>query len=413
MTAFVVLSPLHFFYNLQLLNLIPSTPCFPTWHAMMPLSASSPIQLPTLPGTFTLRSTMALLLQLARSPLALYWADSQLTTSIYRSLLPAMRSIVPKPDCPDPVSIQAAMEEDLGPRSIPGIEPSTEEVTASILDPVGSLVGRLGSWASQAVGSLTSLAAPESPSMDHSSSTGLVREHTAPDTRALSMLNGDHGHGPLRSGAMGVRAPGESDRSERASPPTFADDLGQSPESSTESPPISRLNGPSDDAGSIATTTADTRPTTGPRRLSEARELAGRGDVFASVGPLRRVTTLSSFPAIFVAFSLSRTAAWVAIPLESLFLRTLALSYLAASKPQEALPNATALSSRILAPGADVEALRRISGHLSLGPLLTEPQFSAMAAALGLELLANLGLFEVAYLVVLRLGRGYFGWGQA
>lgn len=115
--CFIVLAPLEMFAILQRLGLLPSSLWAPHWSTLVPFSASSPLQLPTLPAQLTLHSTTQLVATIALSPLFLSWMKSRITPPVSRKLRAYLRAAVPKPRNPDRYSVQAAKEHygsDLG-----------------------------------------------------------------------------------------------------------------------------------------------------------------------------------------------------------------------------------------------------------------------------------------------------------
>src|SRR5947207_868897 len=107
--------------TLQTLNLLPSYPLLPSLQAFVPLSATSPLQLPMMPVAITARTVVQLVWSSITSPIALLYTFCHVREYVdYQSFI-LIRDLVTKPDYPDPWSIKGAIEDELDKDTIPGL----------------------------------------------------------------------------------------------------------------------------------------------------------------------------------------------------------------------------------------------------------------------------------------------------
>ncbi|KAH0556484.1 hypothetical protein GP486_005617 [Trichoglossum hirsutum] len=120
-SSFFLLSPLMIYSILQTLNLLPPYPLFPGLQAFVPLSPTSPLQLPAMPGVVTPRTVARLIWSSITSPIVLLYTFCHVREIIdYQSFI-LIRDLVTKPDYPDPWSIKGAIEDELDRDTIPGL----------------------------------------------------------------------------------------------------------------------------------------------------------------------------------------------------------------------------------------------------------------------------------------------------
>lgn len=119
--SFVILAPLQMYATLQRLILLPGWPWFPHPRALIPFSASSPLQMPALPTPLTFGSCARFLASLAVSPLFLWCIMACSKPQISNKLRAYLRAALPKPHYPDRYSLQAAKEDDIDNDSVPGL----------------------------------------------------------------------------------------------------------------------------------------------------------------------------------------------------------------------------------------------------------------------------------------------------
>lgn len=120
-TTFVIMVPLEVFATLQQLDLISQWPILPHPKALIPFTQSSPFQIPNLPADSSLRSSLNLLTSLVISPLTLWWALYYAKPIVRQKLHSYLHCVLPKPSNPDADSIFGAMEDELDDQNIPGI----------------------------------------------------------------------------------------------------------------------------------------------------------------------------------------------------------------------------------------------------------------------------------------------------
>ena len=116
-----ILAPLEMFSTLQRLDLLPGWPWFPHPRSFIPFSLPSPLQLPMLPTSFTLRSTAEFLVSIAGSPFLLWWMISIVKPMFGTKLRAYVRATIPKPYKPDQLSLEAASKDELDDENIPGL----------------------------------------------------------------------------------------------------------------------------------------------------------------------------------------------------------------------------------------------------------------------------------------------------
>ncbi|KAI9766517.1 MAG: hypothetical protein M1840_006474 [Geoglossum simile] len=144
--SFIFLSPLMIYSNLQTLGLLPPYPLLPNIQSLVPLSPTSPLQLPAVSGGITPGVVIELVWSSVTSPIILLYAFSHIRDFIdYQSFI-LIRDWVTKPDYPDPWSIKGALEDELDKDTIPGLGgphligggPELD-INNSVAWPVGSL----------------------------------------------------------------------------------------------------------------------------------------------------------------------------------------------------------------------------------------------------------------------------------
>jgi hypothetical protein len=98
----------------------------------------------------------------------------------------------------------------------------------------------------------------------------------------------------------------------------------------------------------------------------------------------------------------------VIIPIESAFLRTLAHSYLSAATTPGKQAHISHSSYHIFSPWAGLDWLRGIG----VGGIKGTVYLRRLAICAAVEMIGNLGLFEIGYLTVTWLGRNLYDWGK-
>ncbi|KAI9851691.1 MAG: hypothetical protein M1838_003029 [Thelocarpon superellum] len=394
-STFVALAPLEYYTVLQMLNLIPCFPIFPPLHSMIPLSPSSPIQPPLLPTTLTTESVASLVLRVLQSPLTLLWIHEKIQHFVHQRSFALVRALLPKPDSPDPSSVQAALNQDLGVREIPGIEPSEPWAYHPVVAGVRRWMSRQGQrrpWLG--LGLNLSLVGPGRPAPRPLSDPLVLGVPPVGDESAVSHERAPVGLDPAAGGALSPSVAGvDPVRRERVGMAT---------------PPIEAAE---------SMIGVSERWTTARRIAETAAALehhAHDADSDADDGIRRRVTTLSSFPATSTATHVSVfLATWLALPFEAFFLRSLASSFLAHARSSDGqLRAASFWLGEVYPPTAHWNMMRAVTSLPSYDPCSTLRYFSNLATCAGLDVAASFALFELGYVGAVWLGRSRCDWGQ-
>ncbi|MCJ1451266.1 Mucin-2 [Mycoblastus sanguinarius] len=121
LAAVLLIFPLELFSTLQQLGLLPSWPFIPRVRALVPFSASSPLQLPILPPRLGFSFYGKCIGSLAFSPLTLWWITSWAKPLVCDKLYRYLRAALPKPDNPDNYSLYGAEAAEFGNENVPGL----------------------------------------------------------------------------------------------------------------------------------------------------------------------------------------------------------------------------------------------------------------------------------------------------
>ncbi|OKL63873.1 hypothetical protein UA08_00187 [Talaromyces atroroseus] len=110
--SFIIFEQIHMFCILQTLHLIPHS-AFLRPSMLLPFTKSSLIQSPSFPSDFTLTSLGRFASELAATPFAFAFAYILIRPFVEDRIYRMIRRHLPKPERPDAISIQVAMDNDL------------------------------------------------------------------------------------------------------------------------------------------------------------------------------------------------------------------------------------------------------------------------------------------------------------
>lgn len=131
--------PFQLFAVLQALQIIPSDALIPL-RAFIPFHPESLFGFPPLPTSAAIPDFVKYSYSLLTSPFVFALAYEAVQNQIQGLLFRCIRQIVPKPENPDQVSMQAAIDSELDPSDIPGLSQldstRTNEITRAIFDDV-------------------------------------------------------------------------------------------------------------------------------------------------------------------------------------------------------------------------------------------------------------------------------------
>lgn len=409
--SFVFLAPLQMFASLQRLNLLPGWPWLPHAGAFVPFSASSPLQMPALPTHLTFGSGVAFLASLALSPLFLWCVVAWTKPQIRNKLRGYVRAAVPKPHYPDRYSLQAAKEDDLDNDSIPGLcnDPNGDkgewesadiwEELAKDLQYIGKNLGILYDkclglvsrqpespietirpqpplerietqdfHANEATGTF-SVPSPSSSSSSSSSATSILSPSSRPATLRpqIETTTSTSSSGTLH---INLQIPHPNPNEE----PLISNNI-------ADSPPHSELD-------------TQINNETKPQQLDRYQ-------------PIHRITALSAYAADALANHLAaHLADIICLPLEALFVRSLALAFL--SSPR-ANPTAQAAAFRLrgeVFPLGGWCGMGLRGGWRGMGDYVGKTVLAS-----GLEIGISMAVWQACTGFAWMSGRRCFGWG--
>ena len=351
--SLTLLAPLEIFATLQQLDLLPAWPILPHPADIVPLSPSSPVQWPALPDCLGIRSSLSLLTSLFLSPLflwgMLYWARPLVSQKLYAYL----RAALPKPTNPDRYSFQAAKESEIDGNSVPGLytESSGRYPSSTALEELARDLQHIGKTFILLYDRLTW--------RRHANPAGIVRSESRPADQP-----------PLPNLDILNLSSQPNEEAANASP-SFAitDTQYTTPSSTSEDPffyPPTRLTTPHPSM-EIITTTASTgtirmnvqMPAPDPsnegfssNNLSDFPPASDDGHIIKTTAhrPRHRITALTSYATDSMASHLaSQIADVLFLPLEALFVRSVAIAFLSSpAAGAEAQAAATRWKSEVL-----------------------------------------------------------------
>ena len=402
------------FSTLQRLGLLPGWPWLPSWEAFIPFSASSPLQLPILPTHFTIRSVAESLVSLAVSPLFLFWVIAMTRPIVGRKLRAYIRAAVPKPYRPDRYSLEAAVEDELDNDSIPGLCNAFDSNQAdwesdSFLEELAKDLQYIGRnfqiFFDQLTGTLFR--------------NGKVGSHDSSNPQHIAPQNNDS----------------ESPRTMAASSPSIISSSSSSSSTDTSSNSSSRPTTPHPPI-EIITDTA----TTGTLRMNvqlpsfnqdalhhynsfDSPSRRGETDIQNSSNSnnnlaqtphsptTHRITALTAYPADSLSHHLSTHLTDILfLPLESLFVRSLALNFLSSPRPTPAAQTAAARwRSEVYPLGTWFGMGLRGGGG---GWKAVGDYAGKMVLVTGMEMGFSWGVWRVFTGFAWWSGRRWFGWGR-
>ena len=363
------------FSTLQRLELVPAWPIFPHLTSFIPLSLSWPMCMPALRDPFSFRSCAYALASLVMSPLFLwgliYWTRSSVSQKLYAY----MRAALPKPTKPDQYSLEAAKATPLDEETLPGLcpESSNEQPSNTILEELARDLQYIGKTFIQFYDRWTGKEPPKPDRIQRSQGSSANRP-SLPDQQVLSAQF----------------QPNE--RAANASPPTT--NIGTPrPESPFSYPP--------------------TRPgTPGPTIELQTGSLvpANDNDHHTKIHePQHRVTALTAYAADSMASHLStHLTDLLFLPLESMFVRSLAISFLSsATAGTEAQIAAMRWEREIFPVGAWFGMGLRGGGWRGVADYAGK-----MVLVSGMEVGIGMAVWQACAGFSWWCGRRYFGWGR-
>ena len=315
LTTLGLLTPFKIFSTLQHQGLLPAWPLFPRPKAFVPFSSSSPLRLPNLPDRGDGASCLQFLASLAVSPLFLLCVLSWMRPLVERKVNKYTRAALPAPDSPDIYSIQAAIEDEFDRDNIRGL---------------GNAVDTPGLWESRSVTEefakdlqyigrnfqiLYDKIRGLLPRKSRQSSIPPAMEPLSTQTPAPDLID------PLE---------------EDASPPSPSYDPSSSSASRPSTPrPQIEITGSTTSSGTVHMSVAIPVPIESlsrrPRYNGNPRDppspsAPGPNNVY---GPYYRITTLTAQAAESMSQHLSSYITEILLlPLEALYMRSVALSFL-------------------------------------------------------------------------------------
>ncbi|KAI9670377.1 MAG: hypothetical protein M1817_004420 [Caeruleum heppii] len=419
--TFMFLSPLPIFSILQSLGLLPAYPVLPNAQAMIPFSSKSPLQLPTLPYSFSLSSAAVFALSLIRSPLPVLFIVSAVDARLKDVIYDALRDILPRPDRPDVLSIQAALEQGLDVEGLPGFEPEPsvdedQELPPSRLAPLRDWVlGLFGNRPAVLTGPPSDQESRpifEQPPVSAQIPSAGLDQHADPES---NVPHTPHGYMNLTfypelspGGSHSGHDPHDGDDTDNDSDDSDGDD---------DSSSSSAAAAPQDSPGTRAPQSDDHfQPPDdsdaaqyfelGRRRARDSTEPPLHSDELPPVHspssthpspttpqrPHHRVTALSTFPWLSLNTHLAHCISNViSLPLEALLVRTVAVGFLASSGQTPAV----------------IEGLYQPREIAWRGGYVTK-----MAVVLGLEVGVRFVVWEGGLLAARWWGLRFGGWGR-
>lgn len=126
LTILGFLTPFKIFSTLQHQGLLPAWPPVPHPKAFVPFSPSSPLRLPNVPDRVDRASCLQFLASVAVSPVVLLCIRSWIRPLVDHKVQKYTRAALPAPDFPDVYSIQAVVEDEIDRDTIPGLGNAVE-----------------------------------------------------------------------------------------------------------------------------------------------------------------------------------------------------------------------------------------------------------------------------------------------
>ncbi|MCJ1376649.1 hypothetical protein MMC20_007892 [Loxospora ochrophaea] len=434
-TSRLLLVPIQLLATSQRLGLVPAWYLPSPWF-LVPFSSFSPIQLPTPPDHWTAGSFIAYTMSYLRSPVITWLLLNYVSNFVRLRIANYTRVAIARPDHPDPYSLKAATEQDLDDSSVPGLgdmrrvredgnqKPTTilgvlkadiEEIVITAKRIRRSYTRWMRRWTKP---NLTLKVLPIAP---------ISNEERSIDPP--SRVNSDQSPTPVptlpRPGSStnttafeSIPTPGTSTFVPITPPP-----IPRRLSSSYSSPASSRPPSPpppnpavhvTTRTGSTSTLHMDVEVTgTGTRAsFSASPRLPLNGQMGAQQGSLHRrhrVTALTGYPADTLSQHLiSHIASLICMPLEALFVRSLALGFLAAAPATDPLTQASALALRsAVYPMGAWCGLWGGEGWYAAGRSYARK----MLLCVGMESLVSYGVWEVGLGVAWWAGKKWYQWG--
>ncbi len=406
--SFLFLAPLRMYATLQRLNLLPGWPWLPHPRAFVPFSASSPLQMPALPTYLTFRSGVAYLASLAVSPPFVWCVLAWIKPQINNKLRAYIRAAVPKPHYPDRYSLQAAKEDELDSDSIPGLcnDPDGDKgewESANLLEELAKDLQYIG-------GNLAIL---------YDNCVGLVSRktesliETIKPQPPLEGIETQNLHINESMGTFSVPSPSSSTSS--SSSPSTSPLFPPSPRpqmettTSTASSRTRHMNShiphptPNEEplfSNILPNSTPPSEPDTQINNETKPTQLDRHQ-------PIHRITVLSAYAADALANHLAaHLADIICLPLEALFVRSLALAFLSSPRANPAAQAAAARLRVEVFPLGSWCGMGLRGGWRGVGDYAGK-----MVLASGLELGISMAVWQAFTGIAWMSGRRWFGWG--
>ena len=413
----VLLSPLLLFGYLQSLDLLPAYPVLPHPGSLVPFSSSSPFQIPYRSTHAGPRICTYVLSPTVISALVLWWLASW-TNNLERKLQKYIRAALPRPDIPDVYSVQGAMDSGFETDIIPGItnfsdtiresRSITEELAKDLQtigrnfqifrDKVGGLLSRNQlTFLSGILFTLhheqrpSTFCAP-SPTEGTNLPTPTLTTHRSQTFSPLPESHGSISSTPSPSRPSSPRPLLEINTS-TITGDTLHMDL-SIPAPDNNSPPI-----------------YNTRFSNSPRPTGIGTDYHGHYTHHhhsGQHGPHHRVTALTTYPVTIMAGHLSEMLAdLIFLPVQSMFLRILALAFLSSPPASLAGRSAAARWKGEIYPIGGWCGMGLRGGWRGMGDYAVKVMLMA-----GLEAGVRLGFWQVGTALRWFIGKRNFGWGR-
>ncbi|KAL9021652.1 MAG: hypothetical protein Q9185_001187 [Variospora sp. 1 TL-2023] len=287
---------------LRLLGLLPLKPAPPSFVASMSFTFTSLISSIHLPRRLTISSGSRILASLATTPLVLYYLLNIATQEIAIRTLTYISLALPKPDNPDDFSVAVALLRNEDADVIGGLDFLMIEETDEIIKDAHTMRERAQTDWANGRNRLSSF-------VSH------CRSLIGQDPTPSELTHGNQQVDTNQSQLTSYRHSGQDRQSiERRNESTTSEDSPSGP-----------LGSGTDDQGVHGRHSAYVHWTPEIRRNLETYQ----HDVYDGTRPTHRVTHLTASMSTMMAVCLSTTFAhFVCLPLETLFLRSVALAYL-------------------------------------------------------------------------------------
>jgi len=407
----VLLAPLQMYATLQRLNLLPGWPWLPSPKAFVPFSETSPLQMSALPNPLTFSSSLAFSPSLTVSPIFLWCVMGWTKPRISSKLRAYIRAALPKPHYPDRYSLQAAKEDELDNDSIPGLcnDPDgdkSEWESASFSEELAKDLRYIGKNFAIIYDSCVELVSrqPEGP-------VESIRPQPSLERIEIQDIQADEA-----MGTFSVPSPPSSSTPSSAwfplrilsPPPTSSHPSTETTTSPTGSGPLfpdSHLPPRNQNeeplfSNNIANSPTHSEPDTQPDNETKPTQHDRHH-------PTHRITALSAYAADALANHLAaHLADIIFLPLEALFVRSLALAFLSSPRVNPAAQAAAARWRGEVFPLGGWCGMGLRGGWRGVGDYVGK-----MMLVVGMEMGVSMVVWQGCTGFAWMSGRRWFGWG--